>query len=177
MWIGRSCISMAMLTVTAACLSQVLTVGPDGKTQTSTLSATQKAILLPALQDVTGEHRPDLLQSFTVFSVPLAEKGPSAIFAISANVGCGATHPNCAFIIFRQEASGDIPILDAAAGDYDLESHRHMGYRDIVLKNYQGIHTKVSLWQYDGRQYRVHTCTDETSQGSQTKVPADRCGL
>lgn len=175
MWIGRACVSIAMLTLTAACLSQVLTVGSDGKTQTSTLSPAQKAILLPALQDATGEHGPDLLQFFTVFSVPLAEKGAAAIFAIAANARCGGAHSNCIFLVFRQEAGGDIPILNAAAGDYDLESHRHMGYRDIVLKNYQGVHTMVSIWQYDGRKYRVHACTDETSQGTRKRVPADQC--
>ncbi len=176
MRIYPACVSVGTLLLAATCLSQVLTVAPNGKSRTVGLTEEQKAILLPALQNATGDHSPNLLNTYTAFPEPLAKKELPAIIAISVVVGCGASHPNCIFLVFRQENGNDIPILNSVAGDYDLQDSRHHGYRDIVLKNYQGIHTMISQWQYDGTQYHVHTCEDSTSDGKHQNAPLNQCG-
>jgi hypothetical protein len=173
---GLASISIFAVLLSLHSPSQILTVAPDGTTRTSNLSRAEKTVLLPALQSATGESAANLLQSFTIFPEPLAEKGPDAIFAISVNLGCGAAHPNCMFLVFNQENGKDSLILNGVAGEYEIGSGRHNGYRDIVLKNYQGVHTMTSRWQYDGARYRVTTCIDEGSDGSRKQAPRKQCG-
>jgi hypothetical protein len=85
-------------------------------------------------------------------------------------------NPNSSFLIFQQFATTDTPILDSVAGDYDLADSRHHGYLDVILTNYQGIHSLVSVWQFDGQRYRVTKCTEKTSDGTQKEIPASQCG-
>jgi len=157
MWIRFARVLLVVALATPARLPQIVTVAPDGATRISRLSAAQKAILLPAIQDATGDHSPDLLQAYSVFPEPLTAKGPPAILAISTKVGCGV-NPNCIFLVFRQEHDKDVLILDSVAGAYALKENGHHGYRDIVLTNYMGIHSEVDRWCYDGRQYRMEAC-------------------
>jgi hypothetical protein len=171
MWMPRTCAALVLAMLPPA---QVFTAGHIEQQARKPSPAQQKA-LLSAVQNATGEHSPNLLEDFSVFAGQLAETGPPAIFATSENFGCGV-HPNCIFLVFRPESGNDVPILNTVPGAYDLLSSRHSGYRDLVLQNYQGIHTMVSVWRYDGRQYRIYACTDETSEGTQNRVPIDRCG-
>jgi hypothetical protein len=165
--------AIAGLIIACGCAAQVLTVGPGGKNQISSLTEKQKATLLTALQDATGEDRPDLLREYTVFPEPLAKQGPPAIIAISSHMGANA---DSSYLIFRQQGDSDVPILDSVAGDYDLRDSRHHGYLDIVLTNYQGVHWIVSVWQFDGQQYRVSKCTEKSTDGTQKERPASQCG-
>lgn len=155
--------------------AQVFTVGRAGHSHMSRLSSAQKAVLVPALQDATGDHTTNILHSFSVFQVPLSEKGPPAVIAISVDVGCGV-NPNCEFLVFRQLGEKDVPILNDVAGDWDFKSTRHHGYRDLVLTNYQGVHAVLSVWQYDGHRYCMSSQTDRASDGSQTQLSVNCCG-
>lgn len=168
------CTQIAVLVVSLLVSAQVFTVGRAGHSHVSKLSPAQKAVLAPALRDATGDQTTNILASFTVYEVPLADKEPPAIIAISVEVGCGA-NPNCEFLVFRQLGKKDIPILNDVAGDWDFKSTRHHGYRDLVLTNYQGVHTVLSLWQYDGHRYCMSSQTDRTSDGSQMQLPVNRC--
>ena len=156
-------------------VGQVLTVGPGGRVhRTSALTKSERAILLPALQDSVGDHNPDLLASFSIFEEPLSRTGIQAIIAISVK-NCGV-HGNCPFLVFRQKGSVDVPILNSVAGDWDLKDTRHHTYRDIVLTNYQGIHQVITTWQFDGQTYRVSTCIGRTAN-TQKKLPVSECGF
>jgi hypothetical protein len=166
---------IALFVVSLLSGGQIYTVGKGGHPQVSQLSHAQKAVLVPALQDATGDHRTDILRSFTVFEAPLSNTEPAAIIAISVSVGCGVD-PNCEFLVFRQRGKKDVPILNDVAGDWDLKNTRHHGYRDLVLTNYQGMHTAVSVWQYDGRRYCMSSKIDRATDGSKTELPVTRCG-
>ncbi|HUN83516.1 MAG TPA: hypothetical protein VMU48_04015 [Terracidiphilus sp.] len=155
--------------------AQILTVGNGGHPQVSKLSSAQKAVLVPALRDATGDHATNILRSFTVYEAPLSDTEPPAIIAISVDVGCGVS-PNCEFLVFRQQGKKDVPILNDVAGDWDLKNTRHHGYRDLVLTNYQGVHTVVSIWQYDGHRYCMSSQMDRATDGSQAQLPVNRCG-
>jgi hypothetical protein len=165
---------IAALIFSLGCSAQVFTVDRAGHGQMSELSSAQKAVLAPALQDATGEHTPDILRSFTVYAVPLSNKDAPAIVAISVEVGCGV-NPNCEFLLFRQDGNKDTLILSDVAGDWDFNSTRHHGYRDLVLTNYQGVHTVLSVWQFDGHRYCMSSQTDRSSDGSQAQLPVSRC--
>jgi hypothetical protein len=168
-------IRIAALIVPLGCSAQVYTVGRTGHGHMSELSPAQKAILTPALRDATGERTPDILRSFTVYAVPLSDQGAPAIIAISVDVGCGV-NPNCEFLVFRQDGNKDILILNDVAGDWDFKSTRHHGYRDLVLTNYQGVHTVLSVWQFDGHRYCMTSQTDRSTDGTQTQRPVNGCG-
>jgi len=155
--------------------AQILTVGNGGHPQVSKLSLAQKAVLVPALRDATGDQATNILRSFTVYEAQLSDTEPPAIIAISVDVGCGV-HPNCEFLVFRQQGKKDVPILNDVAGDWDLKDTRHHGYRDLVLTNYQGVHTVVSVWQYDGHRYCMSSQVDRATDGSQAQLPVNRCG-
>ncbi|MGB6745003.1 MAG: hypothetical protein WBE38_15250 [Terracidiphilus sp.] len=165
---------IAVLVVSLSCSAQVFTVGRAGHGHMSELSPEQKAILAPALQDVTGEHAPNILRSFTVYTVPLSRTDAPAIIAISVYVGCGV-NPNCEFLVFRQDGDKDTLILQDVAGDWDLNSTRHHGYRDLVLTNYQGVRTVLSVWQFDGRRYCMSSQIERYSDGTQKQLPVNRC--
>lgn len=167
---------IAVLVVFLFSSAQVFTVGSAGHSHMSKLSPAQKAVLAPALRDVTGHHTTNILRSFTVYEVPLSDKEPPAIIAISVDVGCGV-NPNCEFIVFRQLGKKDVPILNDVAGDWDLKNTRHHGYRDLELTNYQGVHTVLSIWQYDGLRYCMSSQTDRATDGSQKQLPVNRCGI
>jgi len=166
---------IAVVIVSLSCSAQVFTVGRTGHGHMSELSPKQKAILVPALREATGEHAPDILGSFTVYAVPLSHTDAPAIIAISVGMGCGV-NPNCEFLIFRQDGSKDTLILQDVAGDWDMNGTRHHGYRDVVLTNYQGVHTVLSVWQFDGRRYCMSSQTDRSSDGTQKQLPVNRCG-
>ena len=166
---------IAVLTVSLVSSAQVLTVGKAGHSSMSKLSPAQKAVLAPALRHATGNHTTNILRSFTVYEVPLSDKEPPAIIAISVDVGCGV-NPNCEFLVFRQLGEKDVPILNDVAGDWDFKSTRHHGYRDLVLTNYQGVHAVLSVWQYDGHRYCMSSQTDRANDGSQTQLSVNRCG-
>src|SRR5580658_458900 len=170
-----SCTRIAALIISLGCSAQVFTVGRAGPGHMSELSPAQKAVLKTALQDATGEHTPDILRSFTVYAVPLSNKDAPAIIAISVDVGCGV-NPNCEFLVFRQDKNKDILILNDVAGDWDFNSMRHHGYRDLVLTNYQGVHTVLSVWQFDGHRYCMTSQTDRSTDGTQTQRPVNGCG-
>lgn len=165
---------IAVLVVSLSCSAQVFTVGRTRHSHMSKLSPAQKAVLAPALRDATGDRTTNILGSFSVYEVPLSDKEPPAIIAISVGVGCGA-NPNCEFLVFRQLGKKDVPILNDVAGDWDFKSTRHHGYRDLVLTNYQGVHTIFSVWQYDGHRYCMSSQTIRASDGSQTQLPVNRC--
>jgi hypothetical protein len=174
MQFGRIGVLPALLLLAASSLSQVTTIGRNGKVRISSLSKTQRAVLLPALEAATGEHRSNLLDDFEVFPEPLGSKGASAIFAISAGYGCGE-HNNCPFLIFREGHDRDEPILSSVAGDYDILGSRHLGYRDISLTNFHGVTTLTSHWEYDGQEYRIQSCTERTTDGRRSALPASNC--
>jgi len=155
--------------------AQILTVGNGGHPQVSKLSPAQKAVLAPALRDATGDQARNILRSFTVYEAKLSDTEPPAIIAISVDVGCGV-NPNCEFLVFRQQGKKDVPILNDVAGGWDLKDTRHHGYRDLVLTNYQGVHTVVSIWQYDGHRYCMSSQVDRATDGSQAQLPLNRCG-
>lgn len=140
------------------------------------LSPAQKAVLAPALQNATGERTPDILRSFTVFTVPLSNDDSPAILAISVNAGCGV-NPNCEFLVSRQHENKDILILSDVAGDRDFKSTRHHGYHDLTLTNYQGVHRPLSVWRFDGHQYCLTSQTDRSSDGAEKKLPVNHCQL
>lgn len=167
---------IAVLVVTLFSFAQVFTVGASRHSHLSKLSLAQNAVLAPALRDATGDDAPNILRSFTVYEVPLSDTDPPAIVALSVDVGCGV-NPNCEFLVFRQQGKKDVPILNDVAGDWDFKSTRHHGYRDLVLTNYQGVHTLTSVWQYDGQRYCMSSQMDRATDGSQTQLPVNRCGL
>jgi hypothetical protein len=167
---------IAALIFSLGCSAQVFTVGRAGHGRMSELSSAQKAVLAPALQDATGEHTPDILRSFTVYAVPLSNKDAPAIVAVSVDLGRGV-HPNCEFLVFRQDGNKDILILSDVAGDWDFNSTRHHGYRDLVLTNYQGVHTVLSVWQFDGHRYCMRSQTDRSTDGTRAQLPVNRCGM
>ncbi len=166
---------IAALIVSLDCSAQVLTVGREAQGHMSELSPGQKAVLVPALQDATGEHAPDILRSFTANMVPLSAKDAPAIIAISVEVGCGV-NPNCEFLVFRQDGNKDVLILNDVAGGWDFNSSRHHGCRELVLTNYQGIHTVKSVWQFDGNRYCMTSQTDGATDPTQTRRAVNRCG-
>jgi hypothetical protein len=166
---------IAVLIISLGCSAQVFTVGRAGRGHMSELSPAQRAVLAPALQDATGEHAPDILQSFTVYAVPLSDKDAPSIVAISVDVGCGV-NPNCEFLVFRQDGNKDILILNDVAGNWDFNSTRHHGYRDLALTNYQGVHTVLSIWQFNGHRYCMSSQSDRSSDGIQKQLPVNRCG-
>ena len=166
---------LAVLIVSLFSFAQVFTVGRTAHSGLSKLSPAQKAVLAPALRDATGDHATNIFRSFTVYEVALSNTDSPAIVALSVDVGCGV-NPNCEFLVFRQQGKQDVPILNDAAGDWDFTSTRHHGYRDLVLTNYQGVHTIVSIWQYDGHRYCMSSQMDRASDGIQTQLPVNRCG-
>jgi hypothetical protein len=169
------------LTICAAFLmgissgAQVLTISPiDHARWTSKLTENERLILLPALQEATGEHNADVLKLFSAFEVPLSKADAPVIVATSIK-DCG-NHGNCEFLVFRKQTAAYVPILDSIAGDWDLKDTRHHGYRDIVLTDYQGAHWIISTWEYDGRRYHVSACTERTTDGTQDQKPLRVCG-
>ena len=166
---------IAILITSLLSSAQILTVGNAGHPRVSRLSPAQTAALVPALQDATGDHTTNILRSFAVYEAPLSDTEPQAIIAISVGVGCGV-NPNCEFLVFRQQGKKDVLILNAVAGDWDFKNTRHHGYRDLVLTNYQGVHTVVSVWRYDGHRYCMSSQMDRATDGSQTRLPVSRCG-
>lgn len=165
---------VALLLLAFPAAPQVLTVGRDGRTRPSaTLTAREKAVLLPALRDATGDASANLA-SFSVFQEPLSNTGTPAIVAISLK-DCGAHH-DCPFLVFRKAGSVEIPLLSSVAGDWDLKETRHHGYRDIALTNYEGVQKLVYIWRFDGHKYRVSACTDRTADGAPQSLPLSQCG-
>jgi hypothetical protein len=127
------------------------------------LSTEQKAALVSAigkwLDDKVPTPPPDPLSPFNFFRARLAANGPPAIVAVSVDqIGMDR---NGLLLIFRREGGSDAPILDSVAEDYSLLKTRHNHYRDVALSVYMGSNSSnESVWYYDGRQYRVHSCTE-----------------
>lgn len=166
---------LAMLLCVTLAPAQMTTVGSHRKLRTSSLSKAEKTILISALEAATGENKADLLSDFQVFPEPLARTGRPSVFAISTGVECGM-HRDCAFLIFREDHAQYEPILNSVAGDYDILTSRHQGFRDISLTNYQGVTSVVSVWAYDGTRYRVRSCLEKTTDGKRLAIPVERCG-
>lgn len=155
--------------------AQVLTISPNDHARwTSKLTENDRILLLPALQDATGEHNADVLKLFSAFKVPLSKADAPVIVATSIK-DCGM-HGNCEFLVFRKQAAVYVPILDSIAGDWDLKDTRHHGYRDIDLTDYQGAHWIISTWEYGGRRYHVSACIERATDGTQDQKPLEQCG-